>query len=174
MNRRHHPLYEHSMKETVYLESTVISYYSARPSRDIVLLAHQQITHEWWAASQNEFDFFISEIVLEEIARGDREASSKRLELVHNIPILDLTDDIERNARIYSEELAIPARAFGDALHLALACVHKIDYLVTWNCAHLANGRTIKRLNELNRRLNIHNTTICTPEELITGDDYGR
>ena len=161
------------MKETVYLESTVISYYTSKPSRDIIIYAHQQLTKDWWEASQKEYQFYVSEIVIEEISRGNKEEARKRLEFVSEIPVLDLTDDIERIAGIYAEKLSIPDRAFGDALHLATACVHKIDYLITWNCKHLANAHVIKNLGNVNQELGIHNTIICTPEELMVGEENG-
>ena len=155
------------MKESVYLETTVISYFTSRPSRDIIALARQEITREWWPKSINRFDIFISEVVIEEARTGDPEAARKRMEELKDFPHLELNDDVEKLTQLYMEKLDIPEKSFRDAAHLAVASVHGIDYLVTWNCTHLANGEIIKKLMKLNAAFSIHTPIICTPEELM-------
>src|SRR3972149_799804 len=119
------------MKELIYLETTVVSYYTSKPSRDIIVLAHQEITREWWPKAIRRFDAFISEVVVEEASLGDPEAAKRRLE--------ELKDFVEEMAKVYMEKLKIPEKYFRDAAHITLASIHNIDYLVTWNCTHLAN-----------------------------------
>ena len=116
-----------SMKESVYLETTVISYFTSRPSRDIIALARQEITREWWPKSINRFDIFISEVVIEEARTGDPEAARKRMEELKDFPHLELNDDVEKLTQLYMEKLDIPEKSFRDAAHLAVASVHGID-----------------------------------------------
>ena len=155
------------MKKSIYLETTVVSYYTSKPSRDIIVLAHQEITREWWHKSIKQFEVFISEVVIEEAGMGDPEAAKRRLEELRDFPHLELNDKVEETAQMYLEKLEIPEKAFRDAAHLAVASVHNIDYLVTWNCKHLANGEIIKKLMDISKDLGIHTPIICTPEELM-------
>lgn len=119
------------MKESLYLETTVVSYYTSKLSRDVVILAHQQITREWWPKAVTRFDVLISEIVVEEASLGDPEAARRRLEELKDFPLLELNDRVEEMAEVYIETLLIPEKALRDATHLALACIHNVDYLVT-------------------------------------------
>lgn len=155
------------MKESIYLETTIVSYYTSKPSRDIIVLAHQEITQEWWPKAVRKFNVFISEIVIEEAGMGDEEAAKKRLEELKSFPHLELSDKVENLAQVYMERLEIPEKSFRDAAHLAVASVYDIDYLVTWNCAHLANGEVIKKLMKINKSFDIQTPIICTPEELM-------
>lgn len=155
------------MKESLYLETSVISYYNSRPSRDVIILAHQEITRQWWPKAIKNFDIFVSEIVIKEASMGDHGAAKRRLDDLKNFRILKLTEEVEKIAKVYFEELKLPQRAFGDAVHLAVACVHHIDYLVTWNCTHLANAQVIKRLMDINSSHHLNTSIICTPEELL-------
>ncbi len=155
------------MKKSVYLETSVVSYYTSKPSRDIIALAHQEITREWWHKAINRFEIFISEVVIEEASMGDKEAARRRLEELRAFPHLELNEKVEEIAQMYMENLKIPDKAFRDATHLAVASVHNIDYLVTWNCKHLANGEIIKKLMNISKDTGTHIPIICTPEELI-------
>ena len=155
------------MKESIYLETTVVSYYSSKNSRDIIVLAHQEITHEWWPKALKRYDIFISEIVIEEASAGDADAARKRLEILKGFSHLELNHAVEKMAQVYVEKLKIPPKALRDAVHLAVASVHSVDYLVTWNCAHIANGEVIKKLMQINSSFGITTPVICTPEELM-------
>ncbi len=155
------------MKESIYIETSVVSYYVSKPSRDIIVLAHQQITSEWWPKAVKRFDVYISEVVVEEAAAGNKESAEQRLNKLKGFPYLELTERVEKVAQIYMEKLSIPKKALRDAAHLAVASVHNIDYLVTWNCVHLANGEIIKKLLKINEKLSIKTPVICTPEELM-------
>jgi len=155
------------MRESIYLETTIVSYYTSKPSRDIIVLAHQEITRQWWLKTIGRYNVLISEVVIEEASSGDPEAIKKRLEELKDFPHLELNDKVEEMAQVYMERLEIPEKSLRDAAHLAIASVHNIDYLVTWNCTHLANGEVIKKLIKINESLGIHTPIICTPEELM-------
>ncbi len=157
------------MKESVYLETSVVSYYTGRPSRDLIVLAHQQITRDWWEIALEEYNIYISEIVIEEMSMGDSEAVSKRLDAVKDFAKLELNENVEKLMDIYMTKLEIPPKAFRDALHLAFTSVHEIDYLVTWNCTHIANVNIIKKVRRINTELNMPIPIICTPEEFEKG-----
>lgn len=155
------------MKESIYIETSVVSYYASKPSRDLIALAHQQITWDWWPKAVKRFDVYISEVVVEEAAAGNKESAEKRLIELKGFPHLELTERVEQIAQIYMEKLSLPKKALRDAAHLAVASVHNIDYLITWNCVHIANGEIIKKLLKLNEKLKIKTPVICTPEELM-------
>ena len=154
------------MGGTVYLETTIPSYLAGRPSRDLVIAAHQQITHDWWRHAKEYFDLYVSEAVLEEIRAGDPALASRRLEIVEGLPILELQQDVRDLVRIYSERLNFPPQAQADVLHIAFAVSYKLDYLVTWNCKHIANGHSIRRLLQINQEIQRLTPVILTPEEL--------
>jgi predicted nucleic acid-binding protein len=155
------------MKESIYLETTVVSYYTSKPSRDIIVLAHQEITREWWDNALKRYDAFISEIVIEEAMAGDAEAAKKRLAILKKFVHLDLNATVEKMAQVYVEKLKMPPKSLRDAVHLAVASVHNVDYLVTWNCSHIANGEVIRKLMQINTSYGIKTPVICTPEELM-------
>ncbi len=155
------------MKQTVYIETTVISYLTARPSRDIVTAGHQQITREWWDRALPKFRGYISPFVQDEISGGDAEAVKLRLQAAGKLSVLEITPEVLTLADIYFRGLDIPAKARTDSLHLAVATVHGMDYIVSWNCSHIANGRIISRIDEINRVHGIGTPVICTPEELM-------
>lgn len=152
---------------SVYLETTIISYLTGRPSRDVVVAGHQQSTREWWDTSRMGHDLFVSEVVLREMQAGDAEAAELRLRMVEGIPNLGLNADVATLAHTYSTELQLPPKAGNDVLHISLAVSYEIDYLLTWNCTHIANGHTIKRLAVINDRLGRKTPIIVTPEELM-------
>ncbi len=155
------------MKETVYLETSVVSYYTARPSRDVVVIAHQEITRQWWEKALNEYEIFISQAVIDEASDGDPGASEERLKAMMDFQYLEINSKVGEMTEIYIAELKIPPKAGGDAVHIAIASIHEIDYLVTWNCAHIANGVIIKKLAEINTNYGVHTPVLCTPEELL-------
>jgi hypothetical protein len=160
-------------KPALYLESTIISYLAAFPSRDLIVAAHQQITHEWWDRARSRFSNYISQAVLDEIGIGDPGAASRRLALVTGLPILALTEEVELLAEEYLHKLGLPRGAQLDMVHLACAVFYEVDYLLTWNCAHLANGLVIKRLQRVNDAFGRATPIIATPEELLTSPGGG-
>jgi hypothetical protein len=155
------------MKDRVYLETTVVSYYASRPSNDVFVLAKQRITERWWPQALNRFAIYISEAVVEEAGDGDPEAAAKRLSAINDFQLLDIDDEVQRVYDVYIDRLMIPKKALRDAVHLSVASVHGMDYLVTWNCAHIANGEIIKKLIKINTELGISIPIIVTPDELM-------
>lgn len=154
-------------KPTLYLESTIPSYLAAHPSRDLIVAAHQQITHDWWQRARGAFDLHVSAAVLEEIDAGDPDAASRRQAFVADLPVLRLTDEVAELAAVYRDQLGLPRGAQLDAIHLAYAVAYEMSYLLTWNCKHLANGVVIHRLHDLNAELGRFVPVIVTPEELF-------
>jgi hypothetical protein len=155
------------MKPTVYIETSIISYLAARPSRDLIVAGHQQITHEWWRTVLPNVQCLISPYVIDEASQGDQQAAQKRLEAVAGFPILTLNEDIKVLALKYQAAAQIPEKAKLDAFHLAIPSWRKVDYLLTWNCKHIANVNVRKIIENINRQLNIHIPIICTPEEFM-------
>jgi hypothetical protein len=154
------------MKPKIYLETTIGSYLSAWPSRDLVTAAHQQITREWWQARHQEFELFISQIVMQEARGGDPDAAARRLEILEALPLLELTEEATALARELVEQVPLPEKAAVDALHIALAVVHGMDYLLTWNCTHIANATLRNKIEAVCRSKGYEPPVICTPEEL--------
>jgi len=155
------------MKSTIYIESTIVSYLAAKPSRDLIVAAHQQLTTEWWDLVRPQVHCFISPFVIQEISAGNEEAANKRTEFIKDIPVLELNREIQKLAQTYFDSLDIPEKARLDASHLAVAVWHEIDYLVSWNCKHIVSGRVKKMLEKINSRLDIRTPVLCTPEELM-------
>ena len=159
---------------SVYLETTIPSYLAAYPSRDLVIAAHQQVTHDWWRTAPDRFDLYISETVLDEIQAGDLDAVARRLEIVEALPILTLSDDVAALVKAYEDRLRFVGRARADLLHIAFAVAYETDYLVTWNCRHIASGETIRRLARANAELRRFTPVIVTPEELLESGEGHR
>jgi predicted nucleic acid-binding protein len=159
----------------VYLETSFVSYLTAVPreSRDPITAAHQQITIEWWARRREDFDLVVSQIVVDEIQRGDSSIAKNRLEAVASLPRLLVTDQATTLARNIVAKGFLPQKAFPDALHIAIATVHQVEYLLTWNCKHIANVEVLPRIANLLDSLNLVLPIICTPEELLgVENDY--
>jgi predicted nucleic acid-binding protein len=155
------------VKPSVYVETTVVSYLTARPSRDPLIANHQAITRKWWSAVLPSLDPFISQFVLTEILRGDAVASRERIAKVADFSVLQLSPEIRRLAQDYFVATGIPSKAEADAYHLAMASWHGMDYLVSWNLKHIVSARVRKIIEQLNERLGIRTPIICTPEELM-------
>jgi predicted nucleic acid-binding protein len=156
-------------KESVYIETTVVSYLTAWLSRDLIRAAHQQITQEWWHYRRNDFEIFISEFVINEAAAGDTEAAEKRLEALSDIALLDVNLEVENLAKSLIADHALPGKAVTDALHIAVAAVHGINYLLSWNCKHIANAEMQSVIEKVCAEQGYQCPKICTPEELLGG-----
>ena len=155
------------MAKRIYIETTIPSYLAARPSRDLLQAARQQITHTWWNDARHHYDLCISEIVLDEVASGDADAAHRRLTLLHEIPLLDLTDTVNDVAKDIMASGLLPQEATRDAIHMAVSSVHGIDILLTWNCRHIANAAIIKELHIIVANSGYGLPILCTPQELI-------
>ncbi|OFV93706.1 MAG: DNA-binding protein [Acidobacteria bacterium RIFCSPLOWO2_02_FULL_61_28] len=155
------------MKSKLYLETTIPSYLTSRSSRDLIIAGHQQITREWWDTRRNRFDIYISQFVLDEAKAGDPEAARDRMKAIRDLPLLDITPEVEVLAVSLLESRVIPRRAATDAAHIAIAAVHGMDFLMTWNCVHLANAAIAKAVAGVCRQHGLECPVICTPEELL-------
>ncbi|MBM4024402.1 MAG: type II toxin-antitoxin system VapC family toxin [Planctomycetes bacterium] len=155
------------MMESVYVETTIISYLVSRPSRDLLVAAHQQITHEWWDRQRPLFECYISEVVVDEIRAGDDKVAQRRMEAAGGSTILGVAARAEALTKVIVESGAIPVQAVRDAAHLAITAVNDIDYLLTWNCRHLANGQIIRAVSAICAARGFRMPVVCTPEELM-------
>jgi len=155
------------VRRKLYLETTILSYLAARPSRDLIVAAHQQLTHEWWSSHRQEFELYTSQVVVQEVSAGDPEVAAKRLELLADTQLLTTTSE----ALALAEELvlggALPQKAAEDAAHVAIATVNGMDFVLTWNCKHIANARLLRAMSDVCFDQGFELPVICTPEELM-------
>ncbi len=154
------------MKPKAYLETTIVSYLAATPSRDIVIAGHQQVTREWWER-RNRFELFVSQAVVDEATRGDTAVAARRTALLSGIPVLELGPEVYELANRLLLVRAVPAKAMIDAIHIAVAVVNRVDYLLTWNCTHIANAAIRGKIEQACRAVGLQAPAICTPEELM-------
>jgi hypothetical protein len=153
--------------ESVYLETTFISYLVARASRDVIVAGHQQTTQDWWANRRSQFECSVSQVVIDEASLGDPAEAQKRLAILGGLPALEITKDADLLGQAIMAAGIIPPRAVRDAAHVAVTAVHAIDYLLTWNCKHLANAQIARRIALVCEKLGHRMPIICTPEELM-------
>ncbi|MBN2496604.1 MAG: type II toxin-antitoxin system VapC family toxin [Deltaproteobacteria bacterium] len=154
-------------KPAVYLETGVVGYATSRPSRDLVVAGHQQVTRDWFALRAGGYELFVSQLVASEASGGDEEAARKRAAFLQGIPRLRITDSAGELAAKLVEAGAVPRKAAEDALHIAVAAVHGVDYLLTWNCRHIANAAMRQAIEGVCREAGYEPPVICTPEELM-------
>ena len=143
------------------------SYLTAWPSRDLIRAGHQQLTKEWWQTRRAGFDIYISQFVLDEAAAGDAEAARERLAALQGLPMLDVSEEVVELARALNASLDLPEKAVTDAAHIATAAVHGMHFLLTWNCAHIANAEMFVAIERACREHGLSCPVICTPEELM-------
>ncbi len=154
------------MKSKVYVETTVVSYLVASPTLDLIQAAHQEITRQWWSG-RNRFDLFVSRVVAAEARRGDTKAANRRLKALRGIPRLAGGRRGAKLADALIQDGTLPPKAVVDAVHVSIAAVNGIDYLLTWNLRHLANAIIRGKIEEAVRRAGFVPPVICTPEELM-------
>jgi hypothetical protein len=155
----------------VYLETSIIGYLVAYPSRDLIKVAKQELTQEWWMTRRPFYEIYVSQLVLNEARAGDPDAARRRMAELEAIPLLDMTNEVEDLARSLAEMRVLPAKAADDIFHLALAAAHRMDFLLTWNCRHLANAELRGPLHEGLRLVGYRPPEICTPDELLEAPD---
>ena len=153
--------------ESVYLETSLISYLVARSSRDLIVAAHQQVTQEWWQNRRSEFTCSVSQVVIDEASVGDATEVAKRLAIIDRLATVDVTEEAETLTQAIMAAGILPPHAFPDAAHVAVSAVHKMDYLLTWNCKHLANAQIARKIAVVCEKLGYKMPIICTPEELM-------
>jgi predicted nucleic acid-binding protein len=154
-----------AMRPKLYIETSIVSYLTAYPSRDLIQAAHQQVTHDWWTV-RKQFELYISQYVLDEVSAGDRNAAAKRLAALGDATLLAITPDAVSLAEELVRVGSLPARAIVDAFHIAVAAIHGMDYLLSWNCKHIANAALRGRIEATCRSYGVEPPTICTPIEL--------
>ena len=152
---------------TVYLETSVISYLAARPSRDLIIAAHQEVTHRWWENRRQEYQLFISQLVDNEIRRGDSREVEKRVTLIAELASIELTEEAADLAELFLTHRALPQNAADDAVHIALATIRGIEFLATWNLKHMANAAIRRRIDMICENFGLVPPVICTPEEFL-------
>ena len=155
---------------TLYVETSIVSYLQSRPSGQVVAAARQLLTHTWWATERHQYELVTSQYVLDEAADGDAAVARQRLDSLNGIPILPLHQAILEIAEEILRRAILPRSASVDALHLAMVAHHQVDYLLTWNCTHIANARILPKVFDVLDRAGLTRPIICTPEELLTDD----
>lgn len=159
-----------TMQPTACIETSVVSYLTARPSRDVVVAAYQEITRQWWQDAADRFDLFASELVVTESGAGDADAARARLEALESVTLLNTTENSEELTRLLLHLGAVPREAAADAAHIAIAITNGVDYLVTWHFRHIANAAMRSRIELVCRQADYEPSVICTPNELMETD----
>jgi hypothetical protein len=155
------------MAERVYVETTVVSYLTARPNRDVVIAGHQQVTHDWWDTRRASYELCTSQLALKEAGAGDPQAAQERLEVMKDMTLLETSQDALDLAKALIQAGALPVKAADDALHIAVAAMNGVPYLLTWNCRHLANATMRPIIEAACVGKGVKAPIICTPEELL-------
>jgi predicted nucleic acid-binding protein len=156
-----------SDKPKAYIETSVVSYLTAKPARDIIIAANQRITHEWWRRASSRFQLVTSALVLKEAGFGDVVAAEDRLRILEFIDTIEAKDSAKQLMTLLVSEGAVPPKAVEDALHIAIAVTNGVEYLVTWNCRHIANATLQSRIQQICRDAGYEPTVICTPADLM-------
>ncbi len=155
----------------IYIESTIPSYVVARPARDLLQAARQQITKDWWDFKRASHELFTSQVVLDEIGCGEAPMARLRLETLKTLPLLQAAEEVKELARRILTSGLLAATEDRDATHIALASAYEMDILLTWNCRHIANAAIQTRLRRLAETAGFNLPVICTPEELMENND---
>ena len=155
------------MSESVYIETSILSYLTARSTINLILAANIEVTKEWWETRRSTFTLYISQAVLDEVARGDTEIALKRLEILNGLPLVELNQAVRELSAQFLARSNLPPKASDDAVHIAAATVHRLDYLLTWNCKHIANAQIQRKLAKISIDCGYQLPIICTPYELL-------
>jgi predicted nucleic acid-binding protein len=153
--------------KSIYVETTIVSYFTARPSRDLVTAARQEATRELWPKLVSEYDSYISVLVQQEAGKGDKEQAASRLRAIEMFPVLDVDEAADALASKIIEGHGIPEENPEDALHIAVAAVNGIDVLITWNFAHLNNPFTRMIVRQIVENMGYRCPELCSPDELL-------
>lgn len=154
------------MKQRIYVETSVISYLTARPNRDLITAAHQELTRQWWSVAQDHFDLVVSQFVFDEAELGDADAAKQRIALLQKLPSLSPDIRCQQLAQTLLSRGALPRKALYDALHVAVCAIEAVDILVTWNCKHIANVTKYGLIEKACLDAGFKAPRICTPVEL--------
>jgi hypothetical protein len=154
------------MKPTVYIETTIVGHLTARLPNDPIVVGKMLETRRWWRESRESFEVFTSEIVLDEASQGDAQAAAERLDAIASVALVPVTEAAGTLAKLLIIRNALPTKARLDAAHVAIAATNRLDYLLTWNCRHLANASLRTRIEHACRDEGFEPPVICTPFEL--------
>lgn len=155
------------MSENVYIETSIIGYLTARSTKNLIIAGNIETTRYWWEFRRNGFILYTSEAVLDEVAKGDTAIASQRLKVLRDFPLLALNQAVQGLAAQFLTRSNLPPKAKVDAIHIAAATVHGMDYLLTWNCKHIANAQIQGKLAEISLDLGYVLPVLCTPNELM-------
>lgn len=155
------------MNQTVYIETSILGYLTARSTRNLILAANIEITKEWWELRRSTFTLYTSQAVVNEVAKGDIQIAAQRLEILRGFPLLELNQAVRDLAAQFLARSNLPSKADIDAIHIAAATVHGLDYLLTWNCKHIANAQIQGKLAEISLDFGYELPILCTPYELL-------
>ncbi len=155
------------MRPKLYVETTIPSLLTAWPSRDVLIAGQQQATRDWWTERRQRYELYVSAFVLDEASQGDAAAAAARVEVLKECRVLAYAAEAEALTRALLGSRLIPAKAAADAAHIAVASVHGMDFLLTWNCRHIANAAIVERLRAICIREGHAAPVICTPHELM-------
>ena len=156
--------------DTIYIETSIVSYLQQRPSSQVVMAARQLLTHQWWNDERAKYQLVASQFVIDEATSGDPVLAAERLAALDGVPLLPLDPEIANIADEIMLRAILPPKARTDALHIAVVAHHRVQYLLTWNCRHIANGRILPRIHKVLNDLGIQVPIICTPEEMVNYD----
>jgi len=159
--------------QTIYIETSIVSYLTALPARDLLAAAWQNATSSWWQTQRQRFELFTSQLVIDEAGQGHPQAAQRRLQSLADIPHLSMPDPVIDLATALLDEGALPENATDDALHVAVSAYHGVDYLLTWNCRHIDNAEMKPRMRSVCAVHGYACPEICTPLELMGEDDEG-
>lgn len=157
--------------DKVYIETSIVSHVSARPSRDVTVAGLQQQARDWWTYERHRFELVTSQLTLEEAADGDPNAASERLKLLVDLPLVGISADVEALAQRLLQAHVMPEKAAADALHVAAAALAGVNYLLTLNCKHIANAHELPRIYRLLDQEGLGQLLICTPAEFLGNVD---
>ena len=160
------------MKPRAYIETSVIGYLTAWPTSDVIVSGHQEVTRHWWKTAPDTLTLIVSELVIQEVSAGDEIAAQERLEAINPLGVLETTEEAVALAEQLVQTATLPKKAAEDALHIAICATHGVEYLVTWNCRHIANATIRSQIETVCRAAGYEPPIICTPDELA-GTDGG-
>ena len=161
-------------RKSIYVETSLFSYLTSKPSRDLITAARQQISLVWWEENRKHYDLFISNVVVAEASKGDELGIQDRLDMLKLLPRLQVREECVVLAEKLINDTPLPRHANNDALHMAIASYHGVDFLLTWDFRHLANALLIPRMRVLIETQGYAFPHICTPEELMEKYDEER
>jgi hypothetical protein len=157
--------------DIVYVETSIVSHVTARPSSDIQIAALQHQARRWWSTERSNFEIVTSQLVIDEASAGDPTAAAERLKLLDGLPTVRIDDDVRNLARAIVSASIMPPKAAADALHVAAAAAARVQYLLTLNCKHIANAHELPRVYRLLQEHGFGQLLICTPAEFLGGDN---